>query len=391
LYPHHHARRVGAHFCPVSISSEPAGAILRGEVWDESIPSFPLLLKDAGYHIGETYKVWSPGLPDDAPFGAGAYRYEQAGDRFNQFSENATRMIAAGATFAAARDQLLKNVRANFDAFLAARKNGEPFCYWFGPTNVHRPWQQGFGKALWGINPDSLQGKLPSFLPDVPEVREDFADYLGEVQAFDAAVGVLLDRLAETGELEDTIIVVSGDHGPPGFPGGKCNLYDFGVGVTLVVHWPRGQGGRVLDDFVSLTDLAPTLLEAAGVKPPDGTTGRSLVAILESDRSGLVDPARTRVVSGRERHVDRARDGLLPYPQRALRTTDFLYIRNFEPDRWPMGAPYRITETDSPPQQALKNNTRITFADMDAGPTKAWLVAHRNDPQWRSYYDYAFA
>ncbi|MEX0641391.1 MAG: sulfatase [Pirellulales bacterium] len=367
------------------------GAILRGAVWDDSIPSFPLLLKDAGYHIGETYKVWSPGTPEDAPFGAGAFAYEKAGGKVNKFSRNATKMVADGMTFDAARNKLLSEVRGNFDAFLAARKSGQPFCYWFGPRNVHRAWKQGSGTALWGIDPDSLCGKLPAFLPDVDEVREDFADYLGEVQAFDAEVGTLLARLEETGELENTIVVLTGDHGPPGFPGGKCNLYDFGVNVTLVVRWPGGRGGRVVNDFVNLMDLAPTFLEVGGVKPPDVMTGRSLINVLESEQTGLVDPTRTWVVTGRERHVDVAREGNLPYPQRALRTSDFLYIRNFAPDRWPMGAPHAVTTNEAPSASELARNTRIAFSDMDASPTKAWLVAHRNDPDGKWYYDRSFA
>ncbi|MBI3463743.1 MAG: sulfatase-like hydrolase/transferase, partial [Planctomycetes bacterium] len=245
-------------------------------------------------------------------------------------------------------------------------------------------------KALWGIEPDSLKGKLPKFLPDVPEVREDFADYLGEAQAYDAAIGLLLKRLEEVGELNRTLIVISGDHGAPGFPGGKCNLYDFGVGVSLVASWPGQKGGRVVDDFVNLMDLAPTFLEVGGVKPPPVMTGRSLVNVLKSDKSGLVDPERTWVITGRERHVGTAREGNLPYPHRALRTPDFLYIHNFKPDRWPMGSPLGVTATAAPPAEELATNTRVAFADMDASPTKAWLVAHRNDPQWQWHYNYAF-
>jgi arylsulfatase A-like enzyme len=62
------------------------GAILRGAIWDDSIPAFPLLLRDAGYHIGETYKVWSPGTPVDAPYGAGKHAYERAGGRLPAWS-----------------------------------------------------------------------------------------------------------------------------------------------------------------------------------------------------------------------------------------------------------------------------------------------------------------
>jgi len=367
------------------------GAILQGAVWDPSIPSWPLLLRDAGYHIGKSHKVWSPGQPVDAPYGEQAHAYENAGRDFCNFSENVTKMVRDGTPLEAAKEKLLEQVCGNFEAFLADRPQGRPFCYWFGPTLVHRKWEHGSGRALWGIDPESLRGRLPKFLPDVPEIREDFADYLGEVQAWDAGVGVLLKKLEETGELDRTLIVATGDNGIPGFPGGKCNLYDFGVAAPLAIWWPGHKGGRVVDDFVNLMDLGPTFLEAAGLKPPAVMTGRSLLKVLKSEQSGLVDPERTFVVTGRERHVAAAREGNLPYPQRALRTKDFLYIRNFRPERWPMGSPGGVTETETPPADALTNNTFVAFADLDASPTKAWLVEHRRDPQWKWHYDYAFA
>jgi uncharacterized sulfatase len=86
-----------------------------------------------------------------------------------------------------------------------------------------------------------------------------------------------------------------------------------------------------------------------------------------------------------------AREGNLPYPHRALRTGEFLYIRNFKPDRWPMGAPYAVGEKTAPSAAELETDTRVAFADMDASPTKAWLVAHRHDEKWKWHYDYAFA
>lgn len=366
------------------------GAILRGAVWDGSQPAYPPLLGDAGYHLGETYKVWSPGTPNDAPYGGGRYAYEKAGGRFNQFSEHVTRMVAGGTGLDAAKAALYDEVRKNFDAFLAARKPGQPFCYWFGPTNVHRKWVKGSGKALWGIDPDALRGKLPPFLPDVPEVREDLADYFGEVAAFDAALGLLRARLEELGELDDTLVVVSGDHGAPGFPHGKCNLYDFGSGVPLAVRWGGAKGGRVVDDLVSLTDLAPTFLEVGGVKVPDRMTGRSLVGVLTSEKTGRVDPSRTAVYVGRERHVENARADYAPYPQRAIRTHDFLYIINFKPDRWPLGDPYRLDGPAPPTAAEITEETRVTLPDEDAGPTKAWLVGVRNDPKWKAHFEWVY-
>ena len=299
------------------------GAILQGAQWDSSIPSYPLILENAGYHIGHTYKVWSPGTPIDAPYGGARTRYSPAGTQFGQFSHVATKQ-ARELGVEGAKQTLYAEARQNFDAFLDARPQGRPFCYWWGPTNTHRTWERGSGKALWGLEPDDLQGRMPAFLPDVHEVREDFCDYLGECQAFDAGLGVLLDRLEEIGELDNTLIVVSGDHGIPGLPRGKCNLYDIGCEVALAARWAgRVAPGRVVQDFVNLMDLGPTFLQAAGLTPPACMDARGLLDVLESPACGHVDPERTCVVTGRERHVATAREGCLPYPQRAIRTRDY--------------------------------------------------------------------
>ena len=242
-----------------------------------------------------------------------------------------------------------------------------------------------------GINPDDLKGRMPKHLPDVHEVREDLADYLGEIQAFDAQVGVIVKQIEEAGELDNTVIVISGDHGAPGFPGGKCNLYDFGVNVTLAIRWPGQPGGRFIDDFVNLMDLAPTFMEIGGAKIPEGVNGKSIVSLMKSGKSGQIEADRDFVITGRERHVSIAREGNLPYPQRALRKDGFLYIHNFEPDRMPMGDYKELTDSHTPDQNDLENETYVAFPDMDASPAKAWLIEHRNDSQYKWHFDYAFA
>ena len=103
-----------------------------------------------------------------------------------------------------------------------ARANDKPFLYFWGPSNTHRSWERGSGKALWGLEPDGLKGRLPAFLPDVHDVREDVCDYLGECQAVDGGLGVLLEELEAIGELDNTLLIVSGDHGIPGIPRAKC-------------------------------------------------------------------------------------------------------------------------------------------------------------------------
>ncbi|TVQ17848.1 MAG: sulfatase, partial [Spirochaetaceae bacterium] len=368
------------------------GAILQGARWDESIPTYPLELEQAGYHIGYTYKVWSPGKTVNAPYGAERTRYEPAGTNFNRFSHWVTE-YANSLGIETAKRRLLDETRTNFRSFLEARPERSPFCYWWGPTNTHRTWERGSGRALWGLDPDALQGRLPAFLPDVPEVREDVCDYLGECLAVDAGLGELMDELDRRGELENTLLVVSGDHGIPGIPRGKCNLYDLGSEVALAMRWPvRVAGGRVVDDLVSLMDLAPTFLEAAGARIPASMTARSLMPILESPDSGRIEPERDHVVIGRERHVATARAGNLPYPQRAIRTHDYLYIRNYAPDRWPMGDPRGLADDGSTvaSERDLTWNTHATFSDLDASPTKAYVVLHRTEEPVRAIFDLGF-
>jgi len=371
------------------------GAILQGARWDETIPTYPLILEEAGYHIGYTYKVWSPGLTTNAPYGGARTAYESAGTRYNSFSEEVTAR-PKGQSIQDAKQEILDETKKNFESFLAARKEKQPFCYWWGPTNTHRVWQQGSGKDLWNINPDDLKGRMPDFIPDVHEIREDFADYLGECQAVDAGLGVLLTKLQEIGELDNTIIVVSGDHGIPGFPRAKCNLYQFGTEVSMAVRWPEEiSAGRTIDDFVNLMDIAPTFLEVAKVELPKGMTAKSLLPLLKSKTSGQIDPQRDFVVTGRERHnlIDNPgpKDGL-PYPTRAIRTKDFLYIHNFEPDRWPAGDPKGLDDPNAEPPETedLLNSYTVVYPDLDKGPTRSWMIYNRAEPDVAPLFELGF-
>ncbi|MDZ8118779.1 sulfatase [Pontiella sp. NLcol2] len=365
------------------------GAVLTS-AWDDSIPSYPLLLEQAGYHIGFSNKVWGPGAPADAPYGGERNKYNHAGRSICNISYPVAAAMKNGIPAEEVKQEVMDQVRRNFRDFLDAREEGKPFCFWFGPTTTHRSWVKGSGAAQWGLDPDALKGKMPPYLPDVPEVREDLADYFGQVMAFDMAIGVFVDELKRIGEYENTIIAVSGDHGAPGFPQGKCNLYDFGSRVPLVFSGPGIKGGRLVEDFVSLPDLAPTFLEAGNVEVPEVMTAKSLWPVLKSEKSGRVDPTRTQVYIGRERHVPSARAGNLPYPQRAIRTRDYLFIINFEPGRYPMGDPVRLDGAEEPTAGELAKKTKATLADWDAGPTKAWMVTHRDDPACKPYFERSF-
>ncbi|WP_111707832.1 sulfatase family protein [Lutibacter citreus] len=376
----------GQHFYRTGL-----GAILMG-TWDMNIPSYPLLLEEAGYHIGYTYKVWMPGTNPNAGYGGGRTKYEKAGKRFNNFSQNAAKLVKEGKSLDEAKDNLYEEVRQNFTSFLDTNKDDKPFCYWFGPKNVHRAYEMGSGENQWSINPDDIKGVLPPFIPDVPVIREDFADYLGEIQAFDTALGEVLQILEQRGELDNTLIVVSGDHGVPGFAHAKSNLYDFGTSVVLAARWPSViQPNRIVDDFVSLPDLAPTFLELGGVEIPEVMTAKSLLPVFYSKKkSGVVDKNRDHVITGQERHNPDAREGNLPYPKRAIRTKDYLYIYNFKPERQPVGKALTAEQKKEVTFEKINNGTIRCFGDLGWGPSKAWLVMNGETPKYQKYFDYAF-
>jgi len=314
---------------------------------DPATPVYPLLLEDAGYLIGRFRKSWGPGDISSWDRHPAGHDYTQSG----------------------------------FAAFMAERPADQPFCFWLGSSDPHRPYDRGSGVRS-GIDPEKIQ--LFECFPDHEVVRSDVADYYYEVQRFDSLVASAIEVLEEYGELENTIIVVTGDHGMP-FPRCKSNNYDSGARIPLAVRWGKGvkKPGRVLDDFISTTDLAPTFLELAGLDIPEVMTGLSFANLLASEKEGKVDPdQRSYVLHGKERHVPGQEEDMGGYPVRAIRTHDYLYIRNFKEDRWPSGTPNYL-------EAAIPY---CWLGDCDNGATKSYMVDHREqDEQHRKLYDLAFA
>ena len=277
------------------------------------------------------------------------------------------------------RDSFGERFRS-FDDFVKDRKPGEPFCYWHGGQDPHRPYELGVG-AQSGIRLSEV--KVPACLPDNEIVRGDVADYLWEVQRFDREVGEIVARLKAIGELDNTIIVVSGDNGMP-FPRCKATLYDQGTRVPLAIRWgSKTQGPRKVSDFVSLCDLAPTFLAAAGLKPSPQMTGRSLMPLLESNESGQIDPERTFVLTGMEQHV-------YLYPSRALRIDGFLYLRNYAPDKWPTGEVEGHNPKYDFATQPWPTESGAFSFNIDPSPSKQFLRLHRNAKDTKSFADLAF-
>jgi arylsulfatase A-like enzyme len=193
------------------------------------------------------------------------------------------------------------------------------------------------------------------------------------VQRFDQQVGNLLKLLESAGQLENTIVVITSDNGMP-FPRCKANLYDSGCRMPLAIRWPkRFTGGKTVNEFVSLVDIAPTFLEAAGAKAPSGIAGKSLLPLLD----GTQQTGRDMAFFERERHAN-VRKGDVGYPSRAVRTKDFLYVRNFRPDRWPAGDPTMWKAVGA-------------YGDVDDSPSKRYILANQGSADGAKFFDLAFA
>jgi N-sulfoglucosamine sulfohydrolase len=326
------------------------GGVLYGTL-EKAYPPFPHLLTDAGYFTGWTGKGWGPG-----DWEAGGFRRHPIGREFNQKMMNPRPHETIDA----------RDYAANFAAFLTERPAGAPFFFWFGATEPHRVYEQGAGIRAGKRRRDVT---VPSYWPDTDEVRSDLLDYAHEIEWWDGHLARMLAKLETLGELDNTIVVVTSDNGMP-FPRAKTTLYDPGVRMPLAVRWSgKIKAGRIIDDFVSHIDFAPTFLVGAGIGIPTQITGRSLVPLFGSDRSGRIDPRRDAVYSGLERHTWCRPDGGT-YPMRAVRTHDFLYIRNFEPDRWPTGGPTFIS------------SNKTVHGDVDGCPTKDFMETPSNQARF---------
>ncbi len=288
-------------------------------VFPRDLAVYPELLQQAGYETGCTGKGWGPG--EWKPTG---WPHNPSGPEFNE------RKLDPPTTG-------IKNIdyRANFSDFRHQRDPGKPFCFWYGSSEPHSPVERGsgerFGKSLADV-------VLPPFMEDTPQNRRSLLDIFVEIEWFDQHLAKMLESLEESGELENTIVVVTGDNGTS-ISHAKGTLYDYGVHVPLAIMWPQQvRGGRVVEDLVSFIDFAPTFVEAAGLEPHPDFTGRSILPALTSGKSGRVDAARERVLLGHERGSHRLYDHL-GYPMRAIRTYEHLYVWNLKPDRWPKGDP----------------------------------------------------
>ena len=299
-------------------------------------PVVTQLLREAGYDIGYNGKPWGPGNIEIS-----GWKENPVGPKF-----------------------------ADFSSFHATRNASRPFFFWIGNTDTatkggRLPFIEEATKA--GLDPAALV--VPPELPDCPEVRQDLLNYYGGVLKLDAEAAQAIALLEKSGELDHTVVIYTGDNGWQ-LPRGLGNCYDKGSRVPLAIRWgKRLTAGRKVDAFVNLGELGPTFLELAGLASPPVMTMHSITKLLLGEPDSF---RRDAVFIERERHANVRHDNL-GYPVRAVRTRDFLYLRNLRPDRWPAGDPDVLFIHGRP------------FGDVDTTRTKDFLLARQNDPAYAKY------
>jgi len=331
------------------------------------IPFFPPEFKtyaealaEHGYFVGKTAKGWAPGVAEDA---AGKPR-PMAGQPFDK------RTAKPPASGIGASDYA-----GNFEDFLNAAPKNQPWCFWYGGLEPHRGYEYGSGVAKGGKKLSDID-RVPGYWPDNEIVRNDLLDYAFEVEHFDRHLGRMLELLEKRGLLDSTLVMVTSDNGMP-FPHDKGQAYLDANHLPLAVMWKQGvrASARIVDDFVSFIDIAPTFIELAGLRweqtgmvPP---AGRSLTDMLFSDKAGRINPQRNHVLIGKER-TDIGRPHDWGYPIRGIVKGDMLYLRNFEITRWPGG------------------NPETGYLDCDGGPAKTEVLKTRASPALKRFWDLCF-
>ncbi len=321
--------------------------------------TFVDLLERGGYKVGFTGKGWGPGL-----WAAGGRDKNPAGVEYNELKlEKSPKKGISD-----------KDYAANFKQFLGEREESEPFFFWYGGHEPHLK----YAEASYS-DEDLAKVVVPGFLPDTEVSRSTFLDYAHEINHFDEHLGRIISMLEASGELENTLVIVTSDNGMP-LPRAKATGYDYGIHVPLAVRWDKGKAnGVVVDEPVGFVDLSATVLDVAGFEQPEKFVGTSLLPMLNG-RNNVLDADRA-IFAGRERQTA-ARYQNMSYPQRMMRRGDYLVIWNAKPDREPAGQGQEIVD-------GVPGAPHSAYYDIGPSAIKRELLARRNEPYFAPFFHLA--
>ncbi|MCC4211283.1 sulfatase family protein [Leeuwenhoekiella parthenopeia] len=313
-------------------------------------------LADFGYSVGYTGKGYSPGVT-----------LKQDGTPRDVLGTNFGRHKLLPPTPEISRDDYF----ANFKDFIDSVPDEKPWSFWVGIHEPHRAYAFESGEKLGNKNTNMI-GKLPGYWPDSLTIRKDLLDYAYEIEYADEQAGKIVQELEKRGILNNTLIIYTSDHGMP-FPRVKGNQYEQANHVPLALCWKDRilSTGRDIKNYVSFIDLTPTIFDAvelpfkeSGLHP---SPGKSFLPLLTAEIPEEVQASRDFVLVGKERH-DTGRPNDWGYPIRGIYKDNMLYIKNFEPNRWPSG------------------NPETGYLNVDSSPTKSLLLNLRRKGNDKNYW-----
>lgn len=369
--------------------------------WMKKYIPFPDLLQKNGYVVGRTGKGVQPFMyaKSNMPY----MRIDEAMDEDRSLwrDSDAGGITHSNIKYTNNEERVTSGVSStnyfeNFKHFIDNVKEDKPFFFWFGAHEPHRSFEKGSWRRMGKKLSDA---EVPEFLPDNEEIRGDLLDYAVEIEWFDRHLQLMIDYLKETGELDNTIIIVTSDQGMS-FPRAKANCYEYGLHVPFAVYVPNEyKGGRVVDELISLTDLAPTILDITGTSR-DGMlpmSGKSIINMLKSNFYHVENKDEKFIYAGRERHSS-SRYLNRGYPQRVIRSNEYLLVWNMKPQRWPMGAPQRMkpgTEDELLPLYGIdekgSHHSGWAFTDIDGSPSKSYIIENWQNQKIKPYFDLSVA
>ena len=298
-------------------------AELHSPLPESQIP-FPLLLKESGYYTVQAGK---------SHFGQAALRC----------FDKAYEMQEAGV-----------GGEERWVRCLQERPADRPFFAWFAAIDAHRDWQID----EFGVNHDPDKIQVPPYLVDDERTRRDLAAYYHEISRWDYYVGKVKEELGRQGIYDNTVIIIMSDNGMP-FPRAKTRVYDSGMKTPLVIQWPGYiNEGITSSSLVSAVDIAPTIIDIAGIKMPDYFQGKSFKSLLKTPEM----PFRQFVYSEHNWHDYEAHE-------RMVRSLRYLYVRNNRPNL-SNGGPADSKRSDS--QVALDSVRRLGL--LTAAQTDNFVV-----------------
>ncbi len=302
------------------------------------LPWFPTLLREAGYYTalsGKHHMTVEPpaaGAPATTP--AKPFDHVDAGKAEGNGGGH-----------------------ANWVSVVTNRPKEKPFFFWFAALDAHRDWDadKEWRPELYGPKHDPAAVRVPAYLRDDAATRADLASYYNEITRFDYFVGQVVATLEKEGTLANTLIFVLADNARA-FPRAKTRLHDSGMKTYFIAHWPAGlaRAGTPTASLVSTIDIAPTVLELAGVAAPPTFQGVSFAPVLR-DPAAVV---RRHAFSEHNWHDYEAHG-------RAVRSEGYLYLQNHRPAQPWQGPADSVRGASHLALRAARDAGQLTPAQAD--------------------------